>query len=342
MENEVPGYSMVSMATTDHENIYTEAIAINNSSKKDVLKNKKPYFAAILIIAVVLALVISGCFVALFIEIANLKSEMSYLQQTSEQMSTVVQRMKVSFDDILMLHDDKIQLLDDSFDGLESISNLQDTKMQDLNSSVQQIRMSLQNITNLQNSMIQELNISVDETFASFENRLRELAGAGNSHTNTIQQLNVSLVEVNSQLTNFSGHLFQLNTSLNEAVECIFPSCTDLPPSSPAGYYLVGNSRCTAVQTYRSCGGVTGSWRRVAELDMTNSSHQCPSGFRQRNDASRRTCVRTSSSNGCTSINFSGARLQYSSVCGKIIAYQYGAPEAFREGGNNIDSYYVV
>ena len=30
------------------------------------------------------------------------------------------------------------------------------------------------------------------------------------------------------------------------------------------------------------CGGVTGGWVRVAELDMTNSSHQCPSGMSHR------------------------------------------------------------
>ena len=30
---------------------------------------------------------------------------------------------------------------------------------------------------------------------------------------------------------------------------------------------------------------------RVAELDMTDSSHQCPRGLRQRNDSNILTCV---------------------------------------------------
>jgi hypothetical protein len=66
--------------------------------------------------------------------------------------------------------------------------------------------------------------------------------------------------------------------------------CTTLPLSFPSGYYWVRASNGSAVRVYcdmtRSCGGVTGGWMRVAELDMTNSSHQCPSGLRQRNDAS--------------------------------------------------------
>ena len=95
----------------------------------------------------------------------------------------------------------------------------------------------------------------------------------------------------------------------------------------------------------RSCGGVTGGWRRVAELDMTNSSHQCPSGLRQRNDSNNRTCVRDSDSPGCSSVTFSSATLEYSRVCGKIIAYQFGHTDAFADTGRgsdpSIDTYYV-
>ena len=70
-------------------------------------------------------------------------------------------------------------------------------------------------------------------------------------------------------------------------------SCTALPPSSPSGYYWVRASNGSVVRVYcdmtRSCGGVIGGWMRVADLDMTNSSHQCPRDFQQRTDAGRRT-----------------------------------------------------
>ena len=56
-------------------------------------------------------------------------------------------------------------------------------------------------------------------------------------------------------------------------------SCAALPPSSPSGHYWVRTPTGSAVLVYpiRSCGGVTGGWRRAAELDMTNSSQRCPS-----------------------------------------------------------------
>ena len=66
----------------------------------------------------------------------------------------------------------------------------------------------------------------------------------------------------------------------------------------------------------------------MAELDMTNSSHQCPSGLMERTDSGKRTCVRSESSGGCSSINFITPGVEYSNVCGRVIGYQYGTPEA--------------
>ena len=75
---------------------------------------------------------------------------------------------------------------------------------------------------------------------------------------------------------------------------------------------------------------------RVAELDMTNSSH-----LRQRTDSNTRTCVRDSDSPGCSSVTFSSATLEYSKVCGKIIGYQVGTTDAFHTGTDDINTYYV-
>jgi hypothetical protein len=88
----------------------------------------------------------------------------------------------------------------------------------------------------------------------------------------------------------------------------------------------------------RVCGNVTGGWMRVAELDMTNSSHQCPGGFR--------TCVQNMTSLGCSSITFSTHSIPYSSVCGKVIGYQVGSTNAFansdnQRGNKSIDIPYV-
>ena len=78
---------------------------------------------------------------------------------------------------------------------------------------------------------------------------------------------------------------------------------------------------------------------RVAELNMTNSSHKCPSGLRQRNNPIR-TCVPTRTN--CSTVRnlVEHYNFLYSKVCGRIIGYQIGTTDAFRRNGN-INSAYV-
>ena len=85
-----------------------------------------------------------------------------------------------------------------------------------------------------------------------------------------------------------------------------------------------------------------GGQLRVAELDMTNSSHQCPSGLTKLIDSNKRTCI-LSVSRGCSSVTFSSALLEYSKVCGRIKAYQVGSTDSFGgdSNGQNINGYYV-
>ena len=111
------------------------------------------------------------------------------------------------------------------------------------------------------------------------------------------------------------------------------PSCAALPPTSPSDYYWVWASNGSAVRVYscdmtRSCGGVTGGWIRVAQVDMRNSSNHCPNGLTQRSDSGKRTCA--PNADNCSSVDFTVATIEYSKVCGKIIGYQVGAPDSFK------------
>ena len=93
-----------------------------------------------------------------------------------------------------------------------------------------------------------------------------------------------------------------------------------------------------------ACGG-TGNWRRAVYLDMTDPNTNCPSGWNM-TGYSKRTCGRASSSGlSCDSVFFPVSGGPYSQVCGRIRAYQWGLPDAFRgynRGGQaTIDSAYV-
>ena len=77
-----------------------------------------------------------------------------------------------------------------------------------------------------------------------------------------------------------------------------------------------------------TCGG-TGGWRHVVYLDMTDPSTTCPSGWNM-TGYSKRTCGRaTDGSNTCDSATFPVRGGEYTRVCGRIRAYQWGLPEAF-------------
>ncbi len=98
------------------------------------------------------------------------------------------------------------------------------------------------------------------------------------------------------------------------------------------------------------CGGTSG-WARVAYLDMTNSSHQCPGDMEEVTFSGKRLCGRSDAFKSCTSVKFSTNGLQYSQVCGRITGYQYKDTYAFFRYNNDrfglysetnkIDSIYV-
>ena len=77
-----------------------------------------------------------------------------------------------------------------------------------------------------------------------------------------------------------------------------------------------------------SCGG-TGGWRRVVYLDMTDPHTTCPSGWNM-TGFSKRSCGRNSTGRlTCSSATFPVCGGEYSRVCGRIKAYQWGHTTAF-------------
>ena len=58
----------------------------------------------------------------------------------------------------------------------------------------------------------------------------------------------------------------------------------DRNTSSSSGYYWLQNRSENIIRAYcdmeRTCGGVQGGWMKVTSIDMTNSTHSCPSGLR--------------------------------------------------------------
>ena len=91
-----------------------------------------------------------------------------------------------------------------------------------------------------------------------------------------------------------------------------------------------------------NCDG-TGGWRRAVYLDMRDPSTNCPEGWSE-TDYSKRTCGRaTDGYETCDTVTFSVSGGEYSQVCGRMRAYQFGATWGFKgysDGQTTVDDAY--
>ena len=144
------------------------------------------------------------------------------------------------------------------------------------------------------------------------------------------------------------------NDSSSSSFSPIPTSCQEIrnkQPNSPSGVYLLETATNGTQYVYCNmeelCGS-GGGWTRLAYLDMSDSTENCPSGFRLYQSGGVRACGRATSSEGsCTSVQFPSNGISYSQVCGRVVGYQYASTDAVDniitgpESHNDINSYYV-
>ena len=151
------------------------------------------------------------------------------------------------------------------------------------------------------------------------------------------------------------------NDSSSSSFSPIPTSCQEIrnkQPNSPSGVYLLATNNGTK---YVYCNmkelcGSGGGWTRLAYLDMTDATENCPSGFRLYQSGGVRACGRATSSVGsCVSVQFPSNGISYSQVCGRVVGYQFASTDAVYPGNysgeaygsaiephhNDINSYYV-
>ena len=112
-------------------------------------------------------------------------------------------------------------------------------------------------------------------------------------------------------------------------------SCQEIKrkqPNSPSGVYLLAVKGSETKYVYchmeELCGS-GGGWTRLAYLNMTDSTENCPSGFRLYQSGGVRACGRAHNNDySCQSVQFSSNGISYSQVCGRVVGYQFGSPDA--------------
>ena len=128
-------------------------------------------------------------------------------------------------------------------------------------------------------------------------------------------------------------------------------SCAEIKnkqPNSPSGVYLLatGNGTTQVYCNMEELCGSGGGWTRLAYLDMSDATQNCPSGFRLYQSGGVRACGRPVTNSGsCVSVQFPSNGISYSQVCGRVVGYQYYTPDAVLDGHgsnhNNLNGDYV-
>ena len=130
-------------------------------------------------------------------------------------------------------------------------------------------------------------------------------------------------------------------TSCHPAKSCREIYNYNMASRGQSGYYWINNNG-NILKVYcdmeLTCGGITGSWMRIANIDTTRED-TCPSGWSKITQP-RPLCRGSGDAAGCYSAYFSNNKAEYNSICGKLRGYSKGSPDAFHTD-TTIDKQYL-
>ena len=141
-------------------------------------------------------------------------------------------------------------------------------------------------------------------------------------------------------------------TNLYPPSSSLLHSCEEIKtnwPDSPSDYYIIADTNGHPRHVYchmESLCNSSGGWMRVAYLNMSDPTEECPPGFRLYNQSGIRACGRPASSPDgyCQSVKFPSYNISYSQVCGRLTGYQYASVDGIdprRSQKNNLNGPYV-
>ena len=187
------------------------------------------------------------------------------------------------------------------------------------------------NFTELDKQILQTIRDSAQKLI-NIVNTLSNLQDTSTSTAGVVDDILLIAQEVLVLLHNLTA----LPTSCKEIKE--------RQPLSPSGVYVLSNFSATYI-TYCNMDELCGSgggWTRLAFLNMSDATQNCPSGFRLYQSGGVRACGRPKKLNSfCVSVQFPSNGISYSQICGRVTGYQFSSVDAFHPIINDINSVYV-
>ena len=109
---------------------------------------------------------------------------------------------------------------------------------------------------------------------------------------------------------------------------------TPTPVSPPASPITPTNNPLKPLGDSSNCG--YGDWKRIAYINMSDPTQQCPQSWRGYTTPVRSCGRPVTSRSTCATVYFSPKGMQYSRVCGRALGYQKGSPDGF--GSTDFDT----
>ena len=221
-----------------------------------------------------------------------------------------------------------------SFGSVAVHMYLEHVKLKDQIDKLTEFTMKQANKSSLQNEQISVLIESMNELEINYHSdnetnsrALEEVTSSYSQYRNNVESIQQTIQELPSLVTDYTLSVVS------------FDSCRAVRqfPHLPCGVYNIRSFDGTHTLSFckLNCSNLFQGWRRIAYLDM-NSSHasSCPEGFVSRNNPS--SCVRSSSSPGCSSVIYHNYNFTtYSKVIGRVRAIPYYSPDGFAKYGND-------
>ena len=180
-----------------------------------------------------------------------------------------------------------------------------------------------------------------------------------NSCCNTLEAIQQLKEEVH-KIASLTAAIYERDRIIQESLcinrtgeikMCAGNSCRGIleeKPDRPSGYYwLKACDTCESFQAFCDFSlNLEGSrgWMRVADLDMTDPTQQCPRQFRLITSP-RRVCGKSTDSSGCDATYYETHNLQYSKVAGRAAGYMQNTADGLVTGPRcpscNINKPYV-
>ena len=245
----------------------------------------------------------------------------------------------------LMAQQNSTDLLRDAIYSFSKTKELASifTILADLEENIQQLMvpknsnnslMIIEQLVTLQNST----DLLRDAVYSY--NKAQELASIITSLTNLKDSVDSSAVVIDDILVLIENLIELRDSTRSEPLSC--EQLRNRYPIIPSGYYHIGN-----VTIYCYMGELcnsTGGWTRLAYLNMSLPTENCPPGFQMYNTGGVRACGRVNVNTDCLPVIFPSNNISYSEICGRVVGYQHASTDAIDPhfgDHNDIDGHYV-